>query len=1083
MTLRTILIAAITLHAATSAPIFAQDAVRGQTRRQATTTGGYSKSWALIVGVNYAGEELDELRSLPANREAIPELKNAVNDAKELASVLQRLYGYHEEQMEVLTGDQAKKPAIEKAIGKLCDPEVVSEDDSILVFFSGHGVRLANGDSGVAILPYDVQLSNGNPISQFFRLHEDVFDRLNLSPAKHKLVILDHCYSGDIFNREFQARSESDDRSDPRLQLEKTFQAMASARATQVASDGKDGHSPFSAALLDGLRQLPAHKTDDRRIWAESLLAYIRPSFSDKEQRPDCRLLSGGDNVGEFCFYPVKPDPVDGDPFDQYRVPKSDHQLLKALVSTRQGDWWFNEIPWFIPSVRAKVLESWEQSQPKPRSSVATFIDPEVLRKAAFSLLGQKGVEEPKHLRKLLNTHRTRKFEETLQNIEQMLSKEQESLAAVDHHLLAIVQHAVGNDEAGESYKAALLKYKADFEQNTRPSDQVLIGLCSADYGEWLLEANQAKESASAFRNADETIRRFTGDDRQQAAAVFRIFILCREADAWLRINRWKDANDRLLEARDLATNYAAKDFLMAHVHRRRAWAEIIQWRINEAACSFMKSNEILAYQFRSHTANVDDEADSVEPLVRFQDAIPVGIDSAFYSSRNFTARVAYLHNLHGLAMASRFRGETQPAAERYRSLSAEVESTLSDLQEASSHENIESKDIVQEKLIGRSINTLERLGDCNLFGHPDARDLKEAYDDYRLARNKCYQITGSDRIRLQSSLLYKQALSLALPSQIQDTTLALELAQRADETYNAQETTATGLYWALGKLTTKTVSVLHEDATGSSRDSSAESATSVLREVISDCRDEVGQYPHRDQLELLLFATQVLIEHGDEKSRFQISEDADLLQSFCQMALAPHRSGKAREASESMPYLRPYFDTAMRAKMKTTTNHVKDMLQIQSQATTGRRYIKQTTSAPILATYILDGGCHLLIDLPRGGSKVISLAEMYDLDTIRGVNHMSERTSLPLPREAHDLLVEWKQRSSAAEHAGGTTANEIPVYCYWEDPLHEIFDEATAMLPKSRSAEGVYTVAKPVVVEARFPFALPDGFAILRNK
>jgi hypothetical protein len=69
-----------------------------------------------------------------------------------------------------------------------------------------------------------------------------------------------------------------------------------------VASDGAEGHSPFTAALLDGLKRLPAQHGGDRRVWANRLLAHIRPSFMGNPQKPDCRSLIGSE--GEFSFYP-----------------------------------------------------------------------------------------------------------------------------------------------------------------------------------------------------------------------------------------------------------------------------------------------------------------------------------------------------------------------------------------------------------------------------------------------------------------------------------------------------------------------------------------------------------------------------------------------------------------------------------------------------------------------------------------------------------------------------------------------------------------------------------------------------------
>lgn len=1035
----------------------------GQKRRADSVTSGYRKTWALIVGVDYEGRQ-EDVKQDPADQATLPALRNAVNDATALADVLTTLYNYSREdgELQLLVEEEATKSAIESALGRLCDPNQVTEEDSVLVFFSGHGVRLENARNRVAILAYDVELSRGNPISGYLRLQQDLFEALQNSPAKQKLVILDHCYSGDIFNsRDFQPRSETDDRSDPGLQASKTFQAMASCRATQVASDGPKGHSPFTAALLDGLRRLPAQDVHNRRVWANRLLAFIRPSFLDKSQKPDCRVLLGSDaHDGEFCFYPSRPDL-----FTEFRVRAADQNLLKAMVSSRQGNWWFSEIPWFVPSVREQVIRVWEETHEKTRSSVAQFIDPIALRDAARKALDSETVHvDPRsrrHFELLLKTSGTRKFNETLEIILKDLSTDAETLGPSDLHLLAITNHALGNnEEAQQAYRDALKKYGQAFETGKRSSDQILSALCHADYGEFLLmELDESKDAASQFRAADETIRRLATERKQQAEAIFRIFILCREADAWLRVNRWSDANERLLAARDLAMNFAARDYLMAHVHRRRAWAHIIQWRIDDAACSFTASNDILSHLFRSGLAeNETPMTDGVALTSGCPKRQAFAIDAAFRSSDDIASKIAYLHNLHGLAMALRFQGHTKSAAEAYRWLAGEVESTLADLSQSSLDQNTENQ------LVGRVINTVERLGDCNLFGDPSVRDLKEAVDDYRRARNRTHRITGHKRSRLHATLLYKQALALAMPSTVQDTELAVDMSTRADTTYAEQEATATGLYWAVGKLTTKMVSLLHEESGVASQGEEAAIAEQ-LREAIIECRDHVGQYPHRDQLEWFLFASKLLLEYGGEQDRLQLLEDADLLLSFCRIALTPYRSDASATRSESISYLRPYYDSAMRAKMRANPKHVKDLLEIQSEATTGTSYVKPESSAPILATYILDGGCYLLLDLPRAESKCISLAEMYDVETIRSACYSSaEGKRLPLPREAGDLLAKWRQGNGARE--------PVLIRVHWQDPVQR-FDPA--LVPRPAREEGVTVVAKPVIGE--FPFVLPASF------
>ncbi len=316
-----------------------------------------------------------------------------------LADVLRTYYssaadqfGYYDEaHLRMVLEDQATEERLNAEFARLADPDVVQPEDSVLVYFAGHAVRLdtesrKSGDA-VAVLPYNVQLAKGEVIGNAIGLpHEMIAKKLAGIPAKHKLLVLDCCFSGEIFELPaydgiaFKARSsEANDRSDVTLQYEPAFQALASCRRSQTASDGKQDHSPFTAALIDGLKRLPARTPRDRRVWSSRLLYHIRPSFSEN-QRPDCRNLVGMD--GEFCFQPAPHQS-----FEEFMVAASEENLLKASVASRQGNWWFNEMPWFIPSVRERIIKKYEQNEPKVRStSVAELIDPHAIRKAARNL-------------------------------------------------------------------------------------------------------------------------------------------------------------------------------------------------------------------------------------------------------------------------------------------------------------------------------------------------------------------------------------------------------------------------------------------------------------------------------------------------------------------------------------------------------------------------------------------------------------------------------------------------------------------------------------------------------------------------
>jgi hypothetical protein len=321
--------------------------------------------------------------------------------------------------------------------------------------------------------------------------------------------------------------------------------------------------------------------------------------------------------------------------------------------------------------------------------------------------------------------------------------------------------------------------------------------------------------------------------------------------------------------------------------------------------------------------------------------------------------------------------------------------------------------------------------------------------------------------------LLYKQALLLSMPSAIQDSALALEMCERADSIFEKQADSATGLYRALGTLVTPIVSLLQQHTTPDADITGKGTAPSKLRAAILQFRDRVGASPHRDELELGLFASKMLLDHGGESGRYQTLEDANLLLSFCQIGLSPYQNESLRKAygamagseADARAYLRPYYDAVMRAKMKMSRKSVKDLLEIQREATLGTRYVKSKDVMPVVAMYVLDGDCYLFLDIPGGESKCVSVSELYGLDRIRSAT-FSNDSLLPLPRGIDEALSNWWRK---AEEGNGQYERWKGNYCWWQDPVHG-FSEA--QIPQGRSQPGKTTVARPAV--GRFPFELP---------
>ena len=1013
---------------------------------------GYRKSFALVIGINYH----DPTRPVE-DLIALPELKNAENDAKAFAKLLKTHYGYTDENLVVLLHEEATHQRIMDALGEFADPAKVSEGDSVLVYFAGHGTRIdGKANERGAIYPFDVRLSGGRPLNRHIRLHSDLLNSLKKSDARHKLLLLDSCFSGEIFNIAARPRSEVDDRGQKDLFSYSAIQAIASCRATQVASDGTGEHSPFTNSLLNGLQRLPARNVRGAgsRVWTNQLFRYMRSELNTGQaaQNPDCRNLTGD---GEFHFFPK------GD-FSRFKGKDHDFKVLQAMVPGEHGFWWFEEIPWFIPSVRRAVLANTETHRSNIESLV---ISHDALRRLAEDeALRLKDSQVPldkmrvRHLEMLLNRQAADNFMTIMESIATDLESDKEQLEPTDLHFLAVLQHALGQEEANSTYRMALLAYVAEGD-----TYNALRALCLADYAFFLMKGSP-KAAAERFRQADSVFG-------IQAPASFRIYILCQEASAWLRLKNWGEANSRLLIARDLATNFDAMHALTAEVHRRRAWAQMIQWRVNEAAESFQKSNEIL-HSVMSSTVQ-SDESESIAE--HDADDLPI--------THDYTSLVAYLHNLHGLAMTIRYKGDSDEAARQYRGLVRMIMAVRSRLKQSATA-TVDSK--TDDRVLRRLINTQERLADCNLFGDPVTRDLKESLDDYRRALSLCHDL-GGDRDRIRASLLFKKALALSCSgSPVQDTELATYTCQEAAKLTRELGTAATDTLLSYETLVSNIVLVEHAtkkkhrtigtssrgvDSSGqasSLNDPAADDPIKQLRNAILELRDEIGTNVQRDQLELLLYATRVLLNHSEDSNRYFLNEDSELLLSFCRHTLVPYdnRSGLNRyKVQDARAFLRPYYDTVMRRKILQGENtNIKDLLEVQWQATHGQYYVKPKIEMPVIALYLLDEECILMFDLPRGASRFYELSKLENisLEEIRAACEAGSQKLL-LPREVTRELTRW--RTTHGENAS------LTIDCLWQD--HKLLD----IQPDVESFVGSEDGASEFI--GQFPLELPKGFVM----
>ena len=131
--------------------------------------------YALVIGNNNYEYDLDPL-------------KTAVNDAVEIADILENKYGF-----EVTLSLNATREIIYQELKKLS--KILKENDNLLIYYAGHGTVDVKNNEGY----WQPIGAKEDAEWTWFSVSELVNQIERFSHIKHILVIADSCFSGTIF--------------------------------------------------------------------------------------------------------------------------------------------------------------------------------------------------------------------------------------------------------------------------------------------------------------------------------------------------------------------------------------------------------------------------------------------------------------------------------------------------------------------------------------------------------------------------------------------------------------------------------------------------------------------------------------------------------------------------------------------------------------------------------------------------------------------------------------------------------------------------------------------------------------------
>ena len=264
--------------------------------------------WAIVAGIDHYDLEKSKLRPLDF----------AGNDAREVAQLLQAEFGYRPDDVRLLPPTASSTDITNAIDGLLRNPEV-GADDSFLFFFAGHG--LIDRGSGDTFLAATDSVATG-----YVRCvsAKGLVQSVGKLRCQQKLIILDSCFSGRLFNDSEQIAG-----------LDAYF-GISAGRDTPVADgDGERRHSIFTAALLGELHDRADSPRRDASFTLRDLAPRVRNRVQTNPQSlqdPEWgRLRPGGQ---DFWFRPSVPRarPIDRAAAQDYAT-----QLLQAALVRQEN--------------------------------------------------------------------------------------------------------------------------------------------------------------------------------------------------------------------------------------------------------------------------------------------------------------------------------------------------------------------------------------------------------------------------------------------------------------------------------------------------------------------------------------------------------------------------------------------------------------------------------------------------------------------------------------------------------------------------------------------------------------------------
>ncbi len=235
-----------------------------------------AEKYAIVIGID----------SLLYPQTGVAQLKFAVADAKAMQEILETRHGY---KVTPLFDSQAKRENVIAELSRLAF--IAKPEDTILIYYAGHGLRNKTINQKTYWLTYDASVERLDVAG--VRLPH-LLDYVMEIPASRKLLLLDHCFSGDLILEPATGPARAGTGT---ARLEKRggysvddIQAGPNQTLLILAGSERDayeinGHGIFTKAVLDAFESPVADTNRDAKLSVDELRTYVVNEVPSLSQR------------------------------------------------------------------------------------------------------------------------------------------------------------------------------------------------------------------------------------------------------------------------------------------------------------------------------------------------------------------------------------------------------------------------------------------------------------------------------------------------------------------------------------------------------------------------------------------------------------------------------------------------------------------------------------------------------------------------------------------------------------------------------------------------------------------------------